>query len=204
MIGKRIAILLFLCFLSFSGVSQIAKRKGFIGLSLGPSFLLDYKVADTKAGTGLNINILNFGYVFDRGFGVSASWIGGAHIFKADIQIYDQGTAYSTVANCEVIHGALMIGPMYSIKISNNACFDVKALCGRFFANEAISSYPFESKTETNSLGYSFSIAYRIQFASRWCTMLSSDYYSGKNEFSFSGAERLTPLSLNVGLGFML
>jgi hypothetical protein len=84
----KIALVLFVaCHVPLKAQDQ--RNNGYIGVGLGPSFLLGNN--DVKAGTGLTLNLLNVGYVIGKGFGVTGTWAGGAHAFDSEVAVFGQG-----------------------------------------------------------------------------------------------------------------
>ena len=57
------------------------KRKGYIGISLGPSIPLgDFSNPSSGAAkTGLHLNLVNFGYLITDNVGIAAIWFGAAN-----------------------------------------------------------------------------------------------------------------------------
>jgi len=196
--------ILYTCFV----MAQNADKRGYVAIGAGPDFLTGYK-GSGNPGTGLNITAINFGYAFAKGFGVTASLTGGAHIFNSQFYVSDGQNTIPGSAHHAVSYGTLTIGPMYVLKLSEKSALDFKARGGRFYCHEKItlSSSALQGSEESKkySLGYSLAVAYRLKFASRWCTYLSCDYYSGKYSSSptTSNNTRINPISINAGLGFM-
>ena len=56
------------------------EKKGFIGINIGSSFILNEY--PKEAGVGVNLNLINFGYEIKNGFGVAFKWMGSAHIYE--------------------------------------------------------------------------------------------------------------------------
>jgi hypothetical protein len=205
MIYKKLVIVLLISLFVFSVRAQVSERRGYIGLGLGPSFLAGYELGDEKAATGLNIALANFGYVFSKGFGISGVWTGGAHKFNSKIELtIGNNAAVTGQFEGTVSYGALMVGPLYSIKLSDNSCVDFKARAGLFYAKESMTSGLFSSELDNSSIGYSFAISYQMKIAKRWCIMLSGDYFSGELESISSSNKHLNAVAVNAGVGFLL
>ncbi|MBX2954593.1 MAG: hypothetical protein KF846_00460 [Cyclobacteriaceae bacterium] len=169
----------------------IEDKKGYIGITLGPAFPL----ADIKdkgdGGTGLNINLVNFGYTFGKNIGISALWSGGAHLSKSL-----QEDAISS-------YGTLLIGPLYRIPITEKSHIHVKAMIGSVYS---AFEYKFEvSRAEIQSLsiGYSFGAVYTYSFSKNWCLMLNTDYLSAKSSL-FVDNGKIAAINVNAGVGFRL
>ncbi|ARS34592.1 outer membrane beta-barrel protein [Pontibacter actiniarum] len=182
--------------------AQDRPNKGYIGVGLGPSFLVGNN--NVKAGTGLNLNLLNVGYTFGKGFGVTGTWAGGAHIFDLDATVNNQGTTYTVPTEVELSYGTLMIGPMYTLQLTDNSSVDFKARLGRLYTREEAKSDDAASESEKSTLSASLGVGYRQKIANRWCLMLSSDYYAGRQQYSFATGQNAHILNFTAGVGFVL
>ncbi|MFD2247526.1 hypothetical protein [Pontibacter ruber] len=182
--------------------AQGHRNNGYIGVGLGPSFVTGNN--NVKAGTGLHLNLLNVGYVIGKGFGITGTWVGGAHAFDSEATVYDQGSTYTLPAQAELSYGVLMIGPMYTLNLTDNSSLDFKARVGRLYTREKSTSEAYASTSENTTLGASLGVGYRKKIANRWCLMLSSDYYAGRQQLSFAGDQSTHILSFTSGIGFVL
>lgn len=181
--------------------AQDQRNRGYIGVGLGPSFILGNN--NVKAGTGLNLNLLNVGYVIGKGFGVTGVWAGGAHRFDSEATIYVHGSTPSP-AKVEFSYGVLMIGPMYTLNLTEDASLDFKLRLGRLYTYNKATTADSESISENTTLGASLGVGYRKKVANRWCVMLSSDYYGGRRQYNFTGEQNTHLLSFTAGVGFVL
>ncbi|RIJ34278.1 outer membrane beta-barrel protein [Pontibacter oryzae] len=195
-------ILLVLVAYTIPAKAQEQRNKGYIGLGLGPSFLPGNK--DVKTGAGLHLNLLNVGYSFGKGFGVTGTWVGGAHAFDSEAMVYNQGHTYALPTRVEVSYGVLMVGPMYTSNVSDDSSIDVKFRLGSLYTSEKSTSEVSEYVSENRTLGISLGVGYRRKIANRWCVMLSSDYYTGNQQFSFATSLNTHILSFTTGIGFVL
>lgn len=106
-------------------------KKGYIGLSLGASFGQGYNEARV---TGLNLNLVDFGYLFHEHIGITARWGG-------------QGYSINGVG---LGIGYVMAGPMGSWRIAERARLEVKGMIGwaaasvEGFTSKAQFTYGFE------------------------------------------------------------
>lgn len=197
----KIALVLFMaCHVPLK--AQDNRNNGYIGVGLGPSFLLGNN--NVKAGTGLNLHLLNAGYVIGKGFGVTGTWAGGAHIFDSEVAVFSQGDPATIPAKNELSYGVLMIGPMYTLNLTDDASLDFKAKLGPLYTRSKSTSEAHASTSQTISLGASLGIGYRQKIANRWCVMLSSDYYVGRQQLSFEASQNARILNVTTGLGFVL
>jgi hypothetical protein len=198
----KIALVLFIaCHAPLKAQDQ--RNNGYIGVGLGPSFLLGNN--NIKAGTGLNLTLLNAGYVLGKGFGITGTWAGGAHVFDSEVTVYDyRGTTHTIPAQAELSYGVLMIGPMYTLNLTDDSSLDFKAKLGSLYTRERYTSEVSDYTSNKMTLGASLGLGYRKKIANRWCVMVSSDYYAARQQFSMSAGQNTHILSLTTGVGFVL
>lgn len=177
-----------------------SERKGYIGISLGPSMPMgdygDNSFTNEDAGfakTGLNFNLINFGYKFGERFGIVASWYGAAH--SIDIDGVDGTWGY----------GGLMGGPMLSWPVSEKLDLDVKLMLGY-----VVAILDLENEKETGDLGLAVDLGatLRYNFAERWALLINLDYFNGSSKINFGGFEtidrKLTTINPTFGIAFRL
>jgi hypothetical protein len=197
----RITLVLFIaCNLTLQ--AQDNRNNGFIGVGLGPSFLVGN--SSLKAGTGLTLNLLNGGYVFGKGFGITGVWAGGAHAFDGETTVYTRGGTYTVPTKVELNYGVLMIGPMYTLNMTDDSSLDFKARIGSLYTGEKSTSEVSASTNNKITLSASLGVGYRKKIANRWCVMVSSDYYAARQQFSIAAGQNTHILNLTTGVGFVL
>src|SRR5690606_7696040 len=111
------------------------------------------------------LTLLNAGYVWDKGFGITGVWAGGAHIFDAEMTVNNWGTTYTTQADVELSYGVLMVGPMYTLSITEDASLDFKARLGSLYTREKSTTEVSGSTSEKFTLSGSLGIGYRKKIA---------------------------------------
>lgn len=179
-----------LLFLSCSLFGQTAKT-GFIGLNIGTSYILNKQPKDV--GVGANLNLINFGYEIKNGFGVTLKWMGSAHSYK------------TLDSENEIGYGAILVGPMYSVAVSENIKLDFKIQPGLFWVSEKTEGAGFKGSFQKISIsGLSAGVTFRHNFTKRWCWMLLVDYNSGLTPGGLNTEKRLNTISTNVGVGFRI
>jgi hypothetical protein len=190
---KRLVLLLSMIAISTSLLAQASARRGFIGMTLGPSIPIgDFasKYSDNAGGAnvGLNISLLNLGYTFGGNFGVTALWFGAAH------EVETNGSAMEATWS----YGGLMGGGLYTIPIANQLSFDLKAMAGFVSAKLDIDNF---GNTSANGAGFDLGAAFRYHFADRWSLLVSADYFTAKP--NFEGADmRISTFNLNAGIAY--
>jgi hypothetical protein len=129
-----------------------SKRKGYMGLSFGPSIpLRDYDIySHTK--TGIQLTLVDYGYLFNNNFGVTAVIIGTAN--PSEDHNYNNWN-YSYVN--------LMAGPLVSISITERFSLELRPLIGISFVS--VFGYPVIAYGLDN--GFRFNAGEKIAFILR-------------------------------------
>ncbi|WP_215223838.1 hypothetical protein [Echinicola shivajiensis] len=180
-----ITLLLIFCTVT-TLIAQEKEKRGFISISLGPSVNLgnnqshyltihgpsgqiigksDDNNSIPAGNIGLNLNLIEAGYVFKFGLGFTGKWQGGAYI-------KNQGDTEITGS-----FGAILLGPMYMLHINDQLDLDIKARVGRMYYSEEASS----SASESYYLGGDFGAALRFHIAKKWSLLTGIDYQTGLN-----------------------
>jgi hypothetical protein len=188
--------------------NEVSRRKGYIGISLGPSFPLgDFAKKENfafgtgltgpeKTSVGLQLNLINFGYLFSEHVGISAAWFGAAYN-RTGNRGYELDPW-----SC----GGLMVGPLFSFPMSEKVEWDLRAMFGR----SVCSGQPENGGTstvETNSaLIFNIGSVHRVHLSKRISLLLSADFFSTKLKFkdygaNWPGADEQTIKALSLGLG---
>lgn len=136
------------------GDNDIQQRKGYIGLSLGPSFGVG-DVSDIPVG--IMLNLVDFGYLFTDNIGVAAKCFVNAHTRS--------GESYGV--------GGLMAGLLASTPISEKINLEGKALmgpCAAFGYNGD------EFDTSEAFLGYELGVGLRFNTSEKLSLLLNANY----------------------------
>jgi hypothetical protein len=170
---------------------------GFIGLSLCASLPVG-DFADV-AETGVQLNLVNFGYLFSDNIGVSATWFGAANSLS-DKRIDPWS------------YGGLMVGPMLSFPISQEVDWVLRPMIGLSVATlpnvliwdetgSAIGSGP------DNAFSFAFIVGtvFKVNVSRNVSILLSADYFSVNPEFMEANIERqISTVSLGCGIAYRL
>lgn len=191
-----------------------ARRRGYIGLSLGPSFPIgDFaKKENFASGTGLTgpettsiglqLNLINFGYLFSEHVGIAGSWFGAAYS-RTSNRSYELEPW-----SC----GSIMIGPLFSFPISEKAEWDFRPMLGRSVCGGQREDGSNTTLLERNSaLVFNIGTVFRIHTGKKVSLLLSADYFSTKLKFNDNGAngpgadeQAIKALSLGFGFAYRL
>lgn len=215
---KKILLLVLMFTACFEGFSQevIKFKKGYVGISLGPSIYVgsDYTRGENlasinpeggpityrealpiTAGTiGLNLNLIDAGYEIWRGFGINLRWQGGA-IIKVNNN-----------ENMMISYGGIMAGPMYSYKINEEFTIDLRTRFGRmyhgaFYENEYWNGTNVSSsKREFEYFNFAMDtgLTLRYHFAQKWSWVNNLEY-----QYFYSGTRHnFDRINLSTGIAF--
>lgn len=148
-------------------------RKGFIGLSIGPTF----PIGDlSELPIGLNLSLIDFGYLFNRNFGVAGKWFGTAHV--------EEGASFGL--------GGLLVGPLLSTPITETINFEGKLLGG---AGVFVTSYDGDSETSDGYFAYDVGIGLRFNTKEKMSVLVNADLIA---------AEEYKTINLSVGIAYRL
>lgn len=171
--------------------SSSDRRKGFIGLSLGASIPVgDFAdKSDGLAKTGIQLNLINFGYLFSENFGITATWFGAANPLDADG--YDPWS-----------YGGIMAGPLLSFPLSQKVEWDFRPMIGYSVTTLPDIGYGTE---QASSFALNIGTVFRVNVGSKMALLLSADYFSTKPEFKDYGFEQsIGTISLGFGVAYRL
>lgn len=167
------------------------KRKGYIGLSFGPSLPVG-EFADKSDGfakKGLQINLVNFGYLFSSNVGITASWFGAAN--PVDAYGFDPWS-----------YGGLMVGPLLSPTFSEKIDLDFKPMIGYCVATLPDLGYGTE---EAISFAFSLGSQLRFHVGRKFSLILSIDYFSTQSEFQDYGIDQhISTVTVGFGAAYRL
>jgi opacity protein-like surface antigen len=136
------------------GDNYIQQRRGYIGLSLGPSFAVG-DVSDFPVG--IMLNLVDFGYLFTDNIGIAAKWFGTAH--------NESGLTAGV--------GGLLAGLLLSTQISDKINFEGKALVG---PGAQVVTYDGDSETSELYFGYDLGVGLRFNTSEKVSLLLNADY----------------------------
>ncbi len=186
-----IAFAVFFSILVTPAKAQVKSRSGYIGVGVGPSFLTGVDVANKKTLVGLHINLLDAGYVFYKGLGVNAIWSGAGFVHENEPDA-------PNVFRSEVFIGTLMLGPMYSLDLSETANLRFMGRVGPLTIKEQ-----GVSNSEHMRLSWSIATAYQKRIGERLALTVSANYYHSQ-PYDYSGGESIGLINVTGGIAFLL
>ena len=167
------------------------KGSGFIGITFGASIPTGYFSfqTDGMANLGYQLNGIEFGYLFSKHIGVSAT------VFVAENPIrIDSINPWR--------YGSLMIGPLFSLKIINKLTLAVKPMIGY-----SLSTVPDlrDGAEEASAVSYGVGANLRYNLNKHISLLLSSDYYYSEPSFKYYHfSQIITTFSIRVGAAYRL
>ncbi len=169
---------------------------GFIGLSLCASLPVG-DFADV-AETGVQLNLVNFGYLFSDNIGVSATWFGAAN--SMGVKRLDPWS-----------YGGLMVGPMLSFPISQEVDWVLRPMIGLSVATLPVVVFDNTGTAIGRGPEDAFSFAlkvgtvFKVNVSRKVSLLLSADYFSVNPEFIDANyTQRITTVSLGCGIAYRL
>lgn len=190
---RRITLVALLAILSMNLFAQSTDRKGFVGITLGPAIpvgdFASKASSNNNAGfakTGMNINLLNFGYRFGKNLGVTAFWFGASH----EVDMSGVKAMWS--------YGAIMAGPMYTLPVGEKLELGLKGTIGSVAATLDIDQV---GKSTGSGFGYDLGASLHYNYAERWCLLLNADYLGAKPKFT-NATRKIAAISLSAGIAY--
>jgi len=191
---KKLVVFFFVFVICSNLMGQDIERKGYIGMMLGPSFPYGEFASksnyyDGYAETGLNINLLTFGYKIWKNVGATGSWFGIANPMDY----------YGTDGMWGV--GAIMAGPLYSIPIKERFDLDLKGMFGFVLLTKQNDSNETSSAFGT---GYEIGMMLRYDFVKNWCFMLNLETFNTKLDIQPDKDPKVSLINLSFGIAYRL
>lgn len=167
------------------------KRKGYLGGTVGVSFPVGDFANKSKgvAETGVQINVVNFGYLFGDNVGIAAFWFGAAN--PVDLNNSDPWA-----------YGGILVGPLISFPISQKVECDFRPMVG--YASTGLPNSGLDPK---QSLSFALNVGtlFRINVGKKVALLLNADYFSTKPEFKdFEFSQKIGTISLGFGAAYRL
>ncbi|MDX2129002.1 MAG: hypothetical protein SFU91_08200 [Chloroherpetonaceae bacterium] len=171
--------------------NQSTKKTGYLGLTLGPSIPVgDFaERSNGLATTGLQLNLINMGYLFTRNYGIAGIWFGGAN--PLGVSGFDPWS-----------YGGLVVGPMVSFPIGKRIEWDFRAMVG-----SSLTTLPNIGAGEEDAYSFAFSLGavLRINIGENFALMSNIDYFSTSPKFERLRIEqKITTVSICFGLAYRI
>ena len=172
-------------------IKKSERRKGFIGLSLGASIPTGIFAdeLDGAANTGIQINLVNVGYLFSKNVGITGVWFVAAN--PTNIDFIDPWS-----------YGGMMVGPLISFPITKKVDWDLRPMVGYSVTTLPDLGYGTE---QAISIAINIGTVFRINVSKRISLLLSADFFSTKPDFVEYGFDQnINTISLGFGVAYRL
>jgi len=187
---KITAILIVCIAVTLTATSQEQRRKGYIGISIGPSFPIGEFKEDAWANTGVNLSLINFGYLFNNRVGIAANWFGGAHTVDA---------SQFGLAEGMWSYGGLLAGPLVSTPVGRNIDFDARVQIGFSAANLKLEGY----NVDGTGFAYSAGIGIRAHLGRKLSLNLNADVLTSNNKGDYM-ERKIQTIHPTIGLSYRM
>lgn len=175
------------------------ERRGYIGTSLGLSLPVGgFEGYGGKVNNGVQLNLVNFGYLFNGSIGITATWFGTANSVNNNIE--ETWT-----------YGGLMIGPLISSQITPKVELDFRPMVGYslvrspelfVFSNQRQIRF---NSAEASSIAINLGSVFRFNVRNGFALFLSVDYFNARPDFGRDGiAEQIESVTFGFGGAFRL
>ena len=168
---------------------SVQKPRGYVGASIGPSIPVGAFAdrADGAAKTGVQLNLVNFGYFFTENIGISGIWFGAANpVSEASYNPWS--------------YGGLLAGPLFSIPVSKTVAWDFRPMIG--YSVTTVSDVG-DVKDEAMAFAFNLGTLIRIDLNQKYALTFNADYFSTKPYFKDYGFEQnIGTISIGVGLAY--
>ena len=177
-------------------LAQDGARRGFIGLSIGPSApfgsFADTSSVNARAGRatpGYTDTFLNLGYRFGQRLGVAAAFSYSEYFMR------DGGDDdWWQVAG-------LTVGPMYSYRLNAKAALDLKAMFGLMALTPVVDSYT-TADGKGSGLALDMRAAVRYDVFRRWALFAEGGLQSSSVSFSSGVRKDFRAMISGFGIAF--
>ncbi|NBG67020.1 hypothetical protein [Acidiluteibacter ferrifornacis] len=175
-------------------------KKGYLGLTIGISNPVGEFGADDNglAKTGVQINLLNFGYRFSKNIGIAGTWFGAANSLDGD-QIKSPWT-----------YGGILLGPLFTFHLASRVELDLRPMVGyTAFTSPKfdIDNSPFYTQTiggdRSSVFAYNIGSMFRFHTGAKTSLLLSVDYFNARPEFDESQFRQEVE-TITIGFGVAL
>lgn len=156
-----------------------AEKKSYIGIGLGATYTFDAEEF------GFQLNLIDFGYLFNENIGIAAKLQGKGYSVNAHSAHMSDDSGTLTITT-------LTAGPLLSFQSGNKGRFEIKPMVGFGAANLKIDNISINSDTK---LAFGLDIQYRYHI-SRVIDLFAALGYSKISDYS--------DINLLVGVGLRL
>lgn len=158
------------------------RRAGFIGVGWGSSFPVGNYAGDAQ--TGLQLDLVNFGYLFSDRIGLRLDVSYGSH-------------QLSSSSSFDEVYLALLAGPLYSRPIKEKVSWDISPMIGL----SRVSLSPSYNLAPSAAFAFKLNTGVRYSLRQRLALSIYADY----SLYDFHrgwGSEAINALAIKAGISF--
>lgn len=170
----------------------LERRRGYIGMSAGPAFPVgDFAKANNGgADVGFNFCVLNFGYLFNDYFGITATFFGGEHGFE-----YRGDDDYAPWS-----FGGVSVGPLISFPVTRRFEIDLRPMLG-VCGTSTPDLYAYDEYDYATSLSFHGNLMFRYHVGRKVSILLGGEYFFTRADFNdYDFRQNISAVSVNAGL----
>jgi hypothetical protein len=181
------------------GKTAKASKKGYVGLSVGVNIPMgqfasktgdDLNNAPGFAKSGVQLNLVNFGYLFTEHIGICGVIFAATN--NIDVEDVDPWG-----------YGGVLVGPLISYPIGSNIDWDLRPMIGYSMVN--LSSRDKIGNQQSSAFGMNLGTMFRFHVSKSVSLTLNGDYFFTKAKFSkYELEQKVTSLCIGGGIAFRL
>ncbi len=193
--------------------NEVPRRRGYIGITVGPSIPLgDFAKKENfqfgsgltgpeKTSVGLQLNLINFGYLFSNHLGLSAAWFGAAYN-RSSNRAYELDPW-----SC----GGIMVGPLLSFDMSEKVEWGLTPMLGRSVCSGMGESTTKPQLEQSAGLVFNMGSVHRFHVSKNFSLLLTANFFFSKLKFGdwtqmapVAREQPIKALSLGFGLAYRI
>jgi hypothetical protein len=195
---KKYTLFFAMILLSTNLFAQTNEKKGYIGMTLGPSYpILDFadnSINNVNAGfarRGYSNTLINFGYRFGKNLGISAS------VFYSQYDVYQSATDIWWAVS------GITAGPMLTIPVTDKLFLDMKTNFGFVAADYVIEGLLY-NENAGRGLGIDIRTSIRYNLFKRWCFIIEGGFLSSNQKYLDAREMKIQNINLIMGIAFRI
>lgn len=167
------------------------RKRGYFGSSFGVSMPIGEfsEGSNGLANTGVQVNLINFGYRFTNNLGIAATWYGASN--PIDAKNIDPWS-----------YGGILIGPLLTYPISKRIEWDFRPMVGY-----TVTMLPDLGKGEeqATSFAMNYGTIFRINVSDKLALLVTADYLTTRPKFKdYKIVQQIGTISTGLGVAYRL
>lgn len=167
------------------------RKRGYFGSSFGVSMPIGEfsEGSNGLANTGVQVNLINFGYRFTENLGITATWYGASN--PIDAKNIDPWS-----------YGGLLIGPLLTYPISKRIEWDFRPMVGY-----TVTILPDLGKGEeqATSFAMNYGTILRVNVSDKLALLVSAEYLTTRPKFNdYKIVQEIGTITTGLGVAYRL